>query len=197
MLHPVRGGPARNHDAGGKTVPVRQLFPVHLQCHQGVFVHRLPCRNALYEIRCLVDHTPVGAIEYDLERVFPHAGSGQQIAQSYAAPPGIADRAVAPLHAGHMRQRQPAPVARAHAYCRDFDLFEVSGQFLVGDLERLVQRVPCNGEFPVLQAHLRNVGKVVAHEKRFVRRERLVEKTHRGFEIRRPEGFLDQRQLAR
>ena len=152
--------------------------------------------DGLHEVWRLVDRALVGAVEDDLERVRPDSRLGEHVLQAHAAPHGVAHRAHAPLHAGDVRLEQPAAVARALVDRGDLRRLELLLQLLQSELERTLDAVARDAERPVVRPdRLRNAGKVIAHEKRPVRRDRRAEVLDGGLEVGRAEGLLDQRQL--
>src|SRR6516164_10911910 len=113
MFHPVSAGPARNHDAGRKAVPVRRRLPVHLICDQRRFIERLPQGNTLDEVGGLVAGATVGAVQDDFDRLSLQADRVEQILEPNALPSRTAHGAIAPFDAYDMRLHQAAAVTGA------------------------------------------------------------------------------------
>jgi hypothetical protein len=95
-----------------------------------------------------------------------------------------------------MRLEQAAPIAGALV-----DRGHLGSRHLLEVIEReagfAVRAVAADREPPLRCVDLRDIGHVVADEKRIVRRERRAEIFERRFIIRRPVGQLYERLLAR
>ena len=196
MLDPVGAGPARHHQPRRKAVPVRQRLAVHLEGDQRGFSERHVQRQRLHEVRRLLHHRMVGAVEHHFERAGLHAGLGQHILQAHPAPQRIAHRADAPFDAGHMRLEEAAAVARALAHGGHFRGREVAPELIEREAQLALGAVAADRERPVGRLHFGNARQVVAHEEGLVRRDRTAEMLDRRLEVRRAVGLLDQWQLA-
>ena len=175
----------------------RQQLPVHVMGDDRVFVERLPHRDGLDEIRGLVEHRAVGAVDDDLDRLLAQSRLGEHVLEPNAAPDSIAHRAGAPLDTRHMRLRPSAAVAGALAHSNDLDLLKPCLKFIEGQLKRCRRGLaadlqpPATGIDPV-----GDISEMIADEERVVGCDRGLEVRHRRLVIGRPVAQLDQRLLA-
>ncbi len=156
---------------------------------------RLPSRNALDEVRRLVDRRAIGAVEGNLDRLGLEPDLGEHVLELGALPARAAHGAIAPFDAGDMRLRQAAPVARTLV---DRNQLGRRHRLQIGerDLGLTVGAVAADGNLVTFGLHLRNIGEVVAHEELVVGRDWRAEIFERRFVVRRPVGQLNERLLA-
>src|SRR5262245_28985325 len=196
VLHPIGAGPARQDEAGGKAVQMRQRRPVHLVGDERRVLDRLPGRDALDEVGGLVADGSVGAVEYDLDRLLLEADLVQDVLEPRALPARAAHGPVAPFHAGNVRLEQPAPVARAQVDSRQLDRRK-GLEIVERELDLAVRALAADRELPGLGVDLRDAGEVIANEEGVVRRDGSAKIFQRRLVVGRPIAELDQWLLAR
>ena len=108
---------------------------------------------------------------------------------------GVAHRTRSPLHAGHVRIGEAAPIAGALADGGDLDLLEARLQLVQRQRERSGRSFAADIELPGGRVDPRDLGEVIADEEGVVRRDRVGEIGRRRFVIGRARGEPDQRAL--
>ena len=121
VLDPIGAVIARHDEAQRKAVEERQILAVHGIGQHHLAVARVVDVERLDEIRSLVGHGPVHAVEGDLLGAGLHAGLVEHGLERHALPARIAHGAVAELAAGDARLEEAAAVARALVDRHDFD----------------------------------------------------------------------------
>ena len=119
-LDPVGRVPARHDQTDRIAVEHRQGCAVHRQRDHHLAVARVIQPKRLGEPR-RAGRRAVEPGDADVRRTGCDAGEVEHVAQAHPAPQRIADRAVAPLRAGHARSKQGARVARTLVHRRDLD----------------------------------------------------------------------------
>src|SRR5271169_1098383 len=69
VLHPIGAGPSGHDEPRGEAVEMRQRRAIHLISDENIVIHRFPERNALDELRRLVENGTVSSVQYDLDRL--------------------------------------------------------------------------------------------------------------------------------
>ena len=141
-------------------------------------------RHAAHEVGHLA-HGHVGAVEQDVRGARLQAGGLEDVGQAHTGPAGVADRAVAPLHAGYARLVEAAAVAGAFQHGH---LLHARELFNVRHVEgELAFDQTVHAQAPVGQSHFWLVD-VSAHEEVFGGSEPGIEPGKRHFEIFRVGG---------
>jgi hypothetical protein len=195
MFHPIGRAPAGHDETGGKPVPMGQRLAIHFIGDEHSVIARFVKRQRLHKIRCLDERRLIGALEDDLNRLGFDAHEIEHVLEARTLPAGTAHAAKAPLDARNMRLEKAAAVPRA---LTDSDNL-LRRQFfedLEIDLRLTLGALPAKGEFPVSRFDFRDLGKMIAHKKGIVRRERRLQKGDWRFVIGRTMGEPDERFLA-